>query len=713
MEILKYQIEDSTIAELLGRNNFTSEESAVLELVKNAYDALSSKIEICFQENNITIVDDGVGMNEEDIKKYWMRVGYSEKGYESSVKDKKRILAGSKGIGRFALSRLGKEVVIKSKKANSVAIKWETDWNQSTLDFIEKEELGTMMIISKLNCKWTENKIEKLIDFLSKTYNDDQMVILIKFKNKCFNIKKYFNNPKIGYNYLSSIELNYSSINKTLYYNVISDEFCDEAREFCGNININSKVDKIDIFENLKNKYDFEANELNDFLVQLGDFNGKLFFFFKPIEKDMERFLYKHKLDNALSDGVILYRNSFSISSFEGKKDWLGFGKRSRKSPAAATHPTGSWRVRENQISGYINIDKVNNPKLKDLSNRQGLEENEFFDLFIDIILLGVEAFESYRQSIIRKINQKNIDIVKEINDKEFKIIENIIKNPKNIEILNVNDKKKLVEEIKNIKKDQEIIKKEIDSSEQRYRYDVKILNILSTLGLRAASIAHELQNDRNYIYSNIDDIIKRLKQLGLWDMINCPENTKYSTWNIPLMLKENKRINIKMIEFMDTMLSDIEKDQFDIVEMNLFDEVKNAIEKWEKNYSWINFNINIDNNVVLFASRDTIKVIFDNLILNTIQQNEDKDLINIEINAIRHSNELVEFNYSDDGIGLPKKFIDCPMKILEVHQTSRKNGHGLGMWIINNTLNMTGGEVKEIDGHNGFRIKFRLGEKK
>ena len=39
MEYLKYSIEDSTIAELLGVQNFSNDEAAVLELVKNAYDA--------------------------------------------------------------------------------------------------------------------------------------------------------------------------------------------------------------------------------------------------------------------------------------------------------------------------------------------------------------------------------------------------------------------------------------------------------------------------------------------------------------------------------------------------------------------------------------------------------------------------------------------------------------------------------------------------
>ena len=44
MERLKYIVEDSTIAELLGVQNFTNKESAILELVKNAYDAQANNV---------------------------------------------------------------------------------------------------------------------------------------------------------------------------------------------------------------------------------------------------------------------------------------------------------------------------------------------------------------------------------------------------------------------------------------------------------------------------------------------------------------------------------------------------------------------------------------------------------------------------------------------------------------------------------------------
>ena len=51
-------------------------------------------------------------------------------------------------------------------------------------------------------------------------------------------------------------------------------------------------------------------------------------------------------------------------------------------------------------------------------------------------------------------------------------------------------------------------------------------------------------------------------------------------------------------------------------------------------------------------------------------------------------------------------------MSILEVHETSREDGHGLGMWIVNNTVIDTGGEISKIYNNKGFNIEFYLGVK-
>ncbi|ARO57746.1 Uncharacterized protein B5E38_0107 [Bacillus cereus] len=69
MENLKFTIEDREIAELLGRQNFSTKESAVFELLKNSYDAGAETCNIYIEDNCMKIIDTGNGMNDKDIKK--------------------------------------------------------------------------------------------------------------------------------------------------------------------------------------------------------------------------------------------------------------------------------------------------------------------------------------------------------------------------------------------------------------------------------------------------------------------------------------------------------------------------------------------------------------------------------------------------------------------------------------------------------------------
>ena len=95
MENLKYVVEDKTIAQLLGVQNFNNKESAVLELVKNAYDANAKNLIISITKNKIVFEDDGIGMNEESIRKNWMHVGRRDKDYSIGTGENTRVLAGS------------------------------------------------------------------------------------------------------------------------------------------------------------------------------------------------------------------------------------------------------------------------------------------------------------------------------------------------------------------------------------------------------------------------------------------------------------------------------------------------------------------------------------------------------------------------------------------------------------------------------------------
>lgn len=161
----------------------------------------------------------------------------------------------------------------------------------------------------------------------------------------------------------------------------------------------------------------------------------------------------------------------------------------------------------------------------------------------------------------------------------------------------------------------------------------------------------------------------------------------------------------------MDVMLEEVEKRQFIPEEYYIKDLLDKVKANWTGDYAWIDITIDMNEQVRFILPEDVITVIFDNLILNSIQQNEKKNRLAIEI-KVYMSGDVLAVNYRDDGVGLPDKYKKNPMKILEPHETSRKKGHGLGMWIVHNTLNMSGGDVLDIRSSNGFEIDFTIGGK-
>lgn len=709
MENLKYIIEDSTIAELLGVQNFSTDEAAVLELVKNSYDANAVNLTLEFVGKTLKIIDDGNGMDSNDIKRHWMHIGKSNKGYNFvDSNNNVRIHAGSKGVGRFALARLGKDIQLFSKKLQTEGVVWKTDWNQSTLDTdYSIKSKGTYILINNLREKWTISRIKKLNKYLEKTYNDTAMKIRIVAEKYDEIVDTHFPKPEPGKNCRSYIKLQYNE--GKLIISVFSDEFDDEAKKYCENMNLNLYNCELDIVDELNGNEVAELveNDFESILKELGEFSADLFFNFNATNYDKQKFFYKYlNTPESIESGVILYRNAFSISSFEGEKDWLGLGKRSRKSPAAATHPTGAWRVRENQVSGYVLIDKKKNLVLKDLMNRQGIDENIYYQLFIQIILLGIKEFERYRQGIIREINKKNIinEVVKE------RIVDEIVKNPKRIDVLNDNDKQQLVDEIKEFKWNSKYFEKEKLDAEKRYKYDVRILNALATSGMKATSIAHEINNNRNQMEPSYENIVSALKKYDVWDTINDSNRRKIACEDIPGLLKNNHDSVKKILSFIDAILEKVEKKQFYVECLNIKEVVNCIIENWKKDYAWLNIVLDMEDKIEFKSSKDILYTIFDNLILNSVQQNSNLDKLSIKIKINKKSEKLV-IDYLDEGRGLPQKYLDDPKKILEVHETSRENGHGLGMWIINNTINLQKGKIIEISGEKGFRFVFEMEE--
>lgn len=189
---------------VLGRELITDDEVAILEMVKNSFDAGAKGVHLYFDSERILVVDDGSGMDEDDLKNKWLFVAYSAKRAENAedFRDKaanRGYLAGSKGIGRFSSDRLGQVLTLqtrpkgKAARAHQLKIDWakfEQDDRQhfetipvdlETIDcFSLPPELkkleaslsnGTVIEITQLRKVWDRNDLVSLKATLSKLIN--------------------------------------------------------------------------------------------------------------------------------------------------------------------------------------------------------------------------------------------------------------------------------------------------------------------------------------------------------------------------------------------------------------------------------------------------------------------------------------------------------------------------------------------------------------
>ncbi|MDE6889785.1 MAG: ATP-binding protein [Eubacterium sp.] len=445
-------------------------------------------------------------MDRQKIRKAWMHIGKSDKEYIVGEGEAARVLAGNKGVGRFAIARLGARASVFTKMKGQEAVLWKTDWNTNSLEtYLDEKEKGTKIVIEHLRDHWTESRVRNLREFLSRTYHDDKMKIQVEYKEERQEVTRYFGEIKLGVHCVSIIGLHYLANFQKLICEIESDEFQESAQALCPEINLRSQRIEVNIAEELENMKevlpeDATNEDWKELLASVGNFSAELYFSLKNSSTiDAEKFFYKHKiLEERYDPGVVLYRNAFSISSYEGKKDWLGFGKRSRISPAAATHPTGAWRVRENQISGKVMIDKKENHGLCDMINRQGLLENDIYKLFVAILIAGMNCFERYRQNIIRCIVKSS----QRTKEPDSRVIDHVIQNPEKLAGLSSEESRLLLNELEHMKRENKESKKLMDETEKRYKYDIRLLNMLATSGLKATSIAHEMHNNRNcYFY--------------------------------------------------------------------------------------------------------------------------------------------------------------------------------------------------------------------
>lgn len=171
---------DSALLRELGEGLVGKPHIALAELVKNSYDADASEvtIEFALEEDRIVVRDDGHGMDFDEFKDFWMRIGTPHKREKRVSKDLKRPMTGSKGVGRLAVQFLAGNLKIATvpKRGNGKWLEASVNWAEAVEagDLIDASvlytkktsplpfERGTAIVLSGLKHKWDKDSIRDL-----------------------------------------------------------------------------------------------------------------------------------------------------------------------------------------------------------------------------------------------------------------------------------------------------------------------------------------------------------------------------------------------------------------------------------------------------------------------------------------------------------------------------------------------------------------------
>ncbi len=373
------------LLKLIGSELISDDVVAVLELVKNAYDADASTVRVEFQNvtdpanARIVIEDDGCGMSLDALLGHWMSPAGTSKGRTGlKVTTSGRRMLGEKGVGRFATDKLGRQLELVSRVAGAdTEVRAFFDWDEFDCDTALLSEIashwevrpaspergpGTTLQISGLRGAWTERMFKRLSTKLARLTSP--------------------------FSEVEGFRINIESDEFPRYSGDVQAPFLDRApyrleATFDGNSSIAIHVDG-------HPPRLVEWNETFD--LGCGPVTIRLFAF--DLEGDaLARLGPRMEARAWLKDwcGISVFRDGFRVWPYgEPHDDWLRLDQRRVNNPVL--------RLSNNQVVGFVEISSDRNPALRDQTNREGLIHNDAFKHFKDLMIFVIEHLELHRQ---------------------------------------------------------------------------------------------------------------------------------------------------------------------------------------------------------------------------------------------------------------------------------------------------------------------------
>lgn len=185
MSVPKFQMSiNLQVLNHLGLNLYSNTSAVLSEVVANAWDADATEVNIQIDGNNITITDNGNGMNLSDINNKYLTVGYQKRSESGESPVFHRAVMGRKGIGKLSLFSIANIVEVYSKKGGELngfkidtnslkeAIKNNDTYYpvELTANDIEFNGNGTKIVLSDLKKKRTATLATHLRQRLARRF---------------------------------------------------------------------------------------------------------------------------------------------------------------------------------------------------------------------------------------------------------------------------------------------------------------------------------------------------------------------------------------------------------------------------------------------------------------------------------------------------------------------------------------------------------------
>lgn len=186
----------SRLLDHIGLAMYSKYTKAIGELVVNGFDADATKTEVDIKINEITISDDGSGMNEKGIREGYMLLGSDQKRRIKRTPRFKRLPIGNKGIGKLAGLGIAKRIeVITCKDGNEYRFVIDREeiekagtldkaYHDLTVREVRKRKNGTTVKLTKI-LPHVKIELEKLRGYLALEIPQDENFKIIVNSKPC------------------------------------------------------------------------------------------------------------------------------------------------------------------------------------------------------------------------------------------------------------------------------------------------------------------------------------------------------------------------------------------------------------------------------------------------------------------------------------------------------------------------------------------------